>query len=362
MVKRTPLVLVSILLALVLGTLAAALPIAAQQTAGPKLTVNATEIEISGRVQTQFNTTTVEGEPPSEFLLRRVRLEVAVKISDLVSGEIQPDFAGERVSVKDAFLKLTFSPAVAVLVGQAFRPFSLLEQTSSRRMLPIERGAAIRGIDALDENELVSDLDYGGRDLGLQVRGAPTGAPLGLEYAAGIFRGPLQGRVGPESTHQLAARISVAPFSRTRVGAGWSARHFSREISDGFELKRGSAWEVDLEYGSFEPGIHFLGEVAFGGFEPFADASFSGAQAWLGYRTQPLGKIIAGVEPILRASHGAVSGTVAAPEEHGGTLLTPGLNVYLGGWNRLMVNYDVWLPNGSRATDGSFKAQFQLVF
>ncbi len=44
-----------------------------------------------------------------------------------------------------------------------------------------------------------------------------------------------------------------------------------------------------------------------------------------------------------------------------GTLFTPGINVYLGGLNRVMFNYDLWSPDGA-GTEGSFKVQFQLGF
>ncbi len=352
------------LLVILFATLTAAEPVAGQEAEAAKLKTGAAEIEISGRVQTQFNTTTVEGEPPSRLFLRRVRLEVAVKVNDLVSGEIQPDFADDDLSLKDAFLRFSFSPDFQLLIGQAFLPFSLLEQTTSRRILPIERGAAIRGIRTLSQAELISGLDYADRDVGLQILGEPRGVPLDLEYAAGIFRGPLHGEVGARDSYQYAARLSLAPFSRTRLGAGWSSRHFAREVSEepaAFALRRGAAWEVDLEYGSFDPGIHVFGEAAIGDFDPFSDAKFFGAQAWLGYRTRPWG-IISALEPIFRASYGRVTGEVQEEDRHGGTLLTPGLNLYFGGWNRVMVNYDFWLPNGSRDREGSFKAQFQMVF
>lgn len=334
-----------------------------QQTVeGPAFRANVMEIAIGGRVQTQFNTTTVDGEPPSEIFLRRVRLEANVKVNELVSGKIAPDFAGSRLSLKDAYLKLNFDPALQLLVGQAHRPFGLLEQTSSTRILPIERGADIRGIAGWDEYSLVQGLDYSGRDIGLQVMGEPDAAPLGLAYAAGVFRGPVNGEIGDRESFQIAARATITPAEQITLGAGWSSRHFA--VLDAatealIELDRGHAFEVDLEYGAFAPGVHFLGEVAFGDFDPF-DGRFIGAQGWLGYRTGPLG-LLSAVEPLFRASYGDVDGELVA-DELGGVLLTPGINFHLGGLNRVMVNYDFWRPNGEADPQGSFKAQFQLAF
>src|SRR5688500_12411763 len=95
----------------------------AEGQGGTVIRVNAAEIQIGGRVQTQFNTTSVDGEPDGEFLLRRVRFETAVRMNRVVNGRLQADFAGDRGSVKDAYLKLDLYPAFQVLAGKAFRPF-----------------------------------------------------------------------------------------------------------------------------------------------------------------------------------------------------------------------------------------------
>ncbi len=334
-------------------------PAWAQQAAGPKFRTNAAEITLGGRVHTQFNTTTVESEPTADIFLRRVRLESAVKVNEVVSGKLQVDFAGNRVGLKDAYLQLTFSPAVQLLAGNAQRPFSLLENTSSNRILPIERGVRIRGLRGRDEYALVNGLRYSDRDIGLQVMGEPEGAPLGFAYQVGAFRGPLHGTVGRLDTYQLAARATVRPAERVRLGAAWSGRDFADTVfAPGggrlTRLERGNAFEVDLEYGAFAPGFHLLGEVAFGDLDPVRDEEFVGAQAWLGYRTRPLSAAVSALEPIFRVSLSDV--------EEGGTLLTPGINIYFGPLNRVMLNYDLWRPRGDGETEGSFKANFQLAF
>lgn len=338
--------------------LAAAVP-AAGQGGAPIFTTGAAEIEINGRVQTQFNTTTVEDAETGEWLMRRVRLSASVKLNDLVSGEIAPDFAGNRVSLKDAYVRLTFDPALSVLAGNAHRPFSRIEQTSSTRMLPVERGLRIRGVAGFDHYELVNGLDYSDRDIGLQVMGAPEGAPLGFSYAAGVFAGPLQGEAAGEDPTQFAARIGMRPLERLRVGAAWSSREFADPLGGSAGLRRGHAFEADVEYGAFAPGLHLIAEVAGGDFDPFSDRRFFGAQGWLAYRTGPLGTAISGIEPLLRVSYGDLDEPLGAAA--GGTLLTPGVNVHLGGLNRLMLNYDLWSPRDGDS-EGSFKAMFQMAF
>lgn len=349
------------------AALAAALfssPAAAQQPVeGPRLKVGAAEIQIGGRVHTQLATTSVDGVPSSLFL-RRVRLDAVVKVNDVVSGEVQPDFAGDRVSVKDAYLKLAFDPAVQLLAGKAHRPFGLLEQVSSNRILPIERGLRIPGVAGLDEYALVNSLEYSDRDVGIQLMGEPAWAPLGLAYAAGVFRGPLHRQV-PDESYQYAARLTVSPLERLVVGAGWSSRHFGTVVNEVVaDVERGHAFEVDVQYGAFAPGVHFLGEVAFGDADPFTDTGFLGAQGWLGYRTERLSSTIAALEPVLRVSYGDLDvGEGLQEVALGGMLVTPGVNLWLGGLNRVALNYDVWLPAEEGAdTVHGFKAMFQLGF
>ena len=352
------------LLALVLTC--ASNPLLAQDPADPPiLKAGAVEIAIGGRVHTQFNTTTADGEPATEWLLRRVRLEATVKVNDVVSGRVQPDFAGNRVSLKDAYLKLAFSPGFQVLAGKAYRPFSLLEQTSSNRILPIERGLAIRGVNGLDEYALINDLEYSDRQTGFQVMGAPPGAPMGFTYAAGVFQSPLQGTAGTRNPQQYAARATVSPAEALRLGFGWSYRDFTeRPLQQGGnpQLAGGNAFEIDAEWGSFAPGLHLMAEAAWGDFDPFTDTEFFGAQGWLSYRTPAVSSTVAHLEPVLRVSYGDLRDRPLSVPELGGTLLTPGLNIYLGGLNRVMFNYDLWFPGGDEDAEGSFKAMFQLAF
>lgn len=338
--------------------------LSAQEVAPTRWRVNAVEIGIGGRVQAQLNTTTAESQPDLEMLLRRVRLEAQVRVNDLVSGKVQPDFAGDRVSVKDAFIRLEFSPQLQLLAGQAHRPFSLVELTSSTRMPPVERGARLRGVGVVDHYALVNGLRYSDRDVGLQIMGGFPDDRLRTTYRVGFFAGPLQGQVGSENSHQLAARVSIEPLERVRLGAALSRRDFARSAADrpsGWDLAPGTAFSLDLEYGSFSPGLHVVAEVAAGDADPFRGDSFLAAQSWLSYRTRALGRAD-GLEPLLRLSYGSVDPGDPLLADSGGLLLTPGVNVYLGGLNRMMLNYDLWTPAGGGGRDGGLKLQFQLAF
>lgn len=326
---------------------------------------NALEVSVGGRVQTQLTTTTVETEPFSEIAMRRVRLEATVKVNEVVSAKIQPEYAGTRVGIRDAFVRFAFDPALTLVAGQANRPFGTITPTSSTRILPIERGVRIRGLpNASEQHDLVADLGYADRDVGLQLVGEPKGAPLGLSYAAGVFNGPARGEARELNTYQLAARAAVRPADPLRVGLSWSRRDFAVPAGgspERLEVERGHAWALDAEWGRYGPGLHLLAELSAGDLDPAAGAEFTGAQGWLAYRTGALGRGVTGVEPLVRVSHGEVDGEPQRLAVAGGTLLTPGVNVYFGPLNRIMLNYDFWRgADGGR--EGSFKAQFQAAF
>lgn len=346
---------------LALLALGAARGALAQETPGIRLTSDAVEVDIGGRLHTQFNTTSIDSEPDSELLIRRARLEIGVKLNDVVSGAIHPEFGQNRVTLKDAFLQLDLSPSFGILAGKAYKPFSRIEQTSSTRILTVERGAAIRGMDALDEYEIVHALEYSDRDVGVQVMGEPAWLPLGLSYQAGVFQGPLHNEVGNVASYQYAGQLRARPIAPLEVGGAWSSRHFVRGTpgSADYRLERGHAFELDAELGSFAPGFHLIGEVAFGDADATRDADFLGAHLWAAYRTEPISSTISAVEPVLRISRGQVDDVAALGTDV--LLFTPGLNVHFGGRNRIMVNYDIFRPDGG-GLETSFKTMFALAF
>jgi hypothetical protein len=345
-------------------------PAAAQETPQIRVVTRAAEISIGGRVQTQFSTSSVDDAVPVLWEMRRVRPELGVRLNPLISARLNPEFAGSQIALRDAFVQFDFSPGFQLLAGQAFRPFSLLAQTSSVRILPIERGARIRGLSPtpLEHYNLLATLGYAERDVGFQVRGAPTGAPLGWTYAAGVFNGPAIAQAGNRATYQLSARTTTTLAPDLRLGLAWSRRDFVGRPTAGADtaLRQGAAWQADLEIGTFARGPHLMAEVATGALDPFSETRrrFRAAQLWAAYRTRPAGPHAIQLEPIARVSYGDPDATDAdrALGLGGGTLLTPGINLYFGPLNRIMLNYDHWSPAGDRSSEHSLRAQFQIAF
>lgn len=358
------------LTARILAVTSAALLLVTMPAAGQGFSIatpdSSAKITFGGRVQTIFNTTSVDDLPVAQTELRRVRLEAILQLGDLVEGRIQPEFAGSRVSLRDAYVRLNFHPAAQLWAGQAQRPFGIISPASTTRILPIERGLRIRGVnDAFDEYNLISELGYADRDVGLQLRGEPRNAPLGLSYAAGFFNGPAVGDAPEENTWQGVARIAARPVSNVRMGVSWSRIDHVLEgaTTEALRTEEGQAWAADVELGSARGGPRLLGEVTYGDFDPFQDARFFGAQGWLAYRTGRVSERISAVEPVLRVSYGDpdVEGDADLGDAHGGTLLTPGVNLWLGGLNRFALNWELWSPEDGERVH-SVKAMFQLAF
>jgi len=341
-----------------------ALPVRAQQQpASPTFTVNGMEVTLGARLQTQFNTSSVDSVPATDWLLRRARVELSTRYGPVVAGRLQVDFAGNRVALKDAFVRLNLHPALSVLAGNAHRPFGGIAQTNSAQMSPIERGVRIRGLRARDEYALVTDLGYAERDVGVQLTGRPD-LPLGPFYAAAFTNGPVHTVDGGERSYQFTARAGFQPIRGITLAGSWGRRDFVQPLTDSTPARSrgGHAWAIDVQSGAHRFGPYAIAEVAFGDGDPFAGRRFLGAQGWISYRTKPLGTRIAAIEPLLRISHGDPDTAHDAPEEGAGTLITPGFNIYLGGLNRVMFNYDLW--RGAHGAPGgqSFKAQFQMAF
>lgn len=349
---------------MVVGWMAAGQAGALEAQQGDRAAVRSETVSVAlnGRVQTQFNTTSVDGVPASEIVLRRVRFGVTVQVNERVDGRIQADVAGGGIGLSDAYVQVTASPGLRLLAGRAHRPFGALEQISSAAILPIEKGLRIRGVSDHDLASLLMGLGYGDRDVGVQLRGTPSGLPLGASYAVGYFAGPLRGQAGSRHSGQWVARAMASPAPRTRVGVAWSHRAFLHATAvDVPDVRAGNALVADLEYGSTgtEAGPYLGVEAAAGDFDPHAGERFRGAQVWAGYRFLGTGPVTL-LEPITRVSRVGIDRVPGAAAPRGGILLTPGFNTYFGGANRVMANYDLYLRSGLPAQT-SVKVQMQFA-
>lgn len=358
----------------------------AQETAEtPDLDKEQQNLTFGGLVETQFSTTSVGGEQTTELNLRRVRLGANARINDFVSGRIQAEFAnaavGGSAELNEAYALFTFAPSFQVLAGKGGRPFGIVDATTAAALIPIERGARIRGARTLGQYRVLEELAYSGRSVGAQVLGEAEVGGVGLAYAGGYFRGALGEEGGDADIHQLAARVQVSPLPWLKVAGAVTSRVFAREdpvgagsgtdpfpaatgADVGDETQRGGGYAADFEIGDFgRPGIIVLGEYAGGTVNPYAGHDFKSAQGWVAYHVAGLGGATGGylvaVEPLVRVSWSEVEGPLGRFD---GVLLTPGLNFYAAQKTRLALNLDLFFPEGGGDTVSSFKAQVQIAF
>lgn len=357
--------------------LSAAAPLRAQTPAPPAGQPHLA-VKPTGRIQVQFNTTSLgedtAGVAASTFETRRVRLGADIEVGEWVRGRLEPEFALGRVRLADAWAAFEIDPSVTLRVGQFKIPFGLMELTSSTTHPMIERGVRIRGtaphlesgqappprwrnrVVIPEHYELLVVMGYGGRDLGASA----SGRVGSLHWEVGVFNGEGPDREDSNAGKVMAGRISAAPLGDLPLRIGIAAMRRDELSVAPASAARGDAVEVDLEWGAFRaPGLHLLAEVVradnLASGETLAGAQLVGAL----YR-DVRARRFEGVELTGRASWGDPDRTVSSDE---GFLLTPGLNLYVQGRNRLMVNWDVFLPPGEdeRPVHG-LRAQAQLHF
>ena len=370
---RTGLAGVSVLVAVM-----TAAPVRAQET----------QIRVSGRVQVQYNTTAVDESDmgdeaasvaSSTFETRRVRLAVRLTIDEWITGSLEPEYALGQLALRQVWINLGFDPGFEVRIGQFKKPFSAILLMSSLETASIERGLRIRELGAAyaftdasagervlgswsgepvlgEEQTLLDMFGYMGYELGASAHGS-VGR---FEYDIGVFNGSGPDARDDNDGKSYAGRVVWrAPTALpVAVGAGMSYHEVSTATS--VAVSDGTAYEIDFELGTFRrAGLHVLGEATTG-TNMAVDESFVAVQAMLGFFHPLAGDRVDGVEPSLRLSWGDPNSEIA---DDAGILVTPGLNLYFAGRNRLQVNWDVYIPQGERFdTKHALRAQAQVAF
>lgn len=355
----------------------------------------AVKLKLLGRVQTQFSTTSVnEAEllaagrapaaaiPASMFETRRIRLGAELEYEKWLTGKLETEVGMARLAIRDAFLNMGVSPQFQFRVGQFKKPFSLLQLTSSSVWPVIERGVRIRGLaDALslrdslaggtrvlsrfggallpgEEQELLEVQGYQSFDIGASVHGSMGG----FGYHAGIFNGTGSDRADDTGAKSWAGRLTYRLDTKlpVTVGAAASYRELRTQSRPVIETADGTAFETDIEIGAFRRnGVHLLAEVTRGTNLGASSADFFGAQAIVSYFVPLQNERVEGLELAGRVSRGDPRNDFDGDE---GMLLTPGVNLYFYGRNRLMVNWDFYQAGDRFADENAFRAQAQFYF
>ncbi|CAN5784305.1 hypothetical protein BH23GEM10_BH23GEM10_04060 [soil metagenome] len=342
------------------------------------------QVTVTGRVQVQWNSTSVTADEAGSqvpiashtFETRRVRLGARIRASDAVDGFLETDVALGRLQLKQAWMRVALDQSLSVRAGQFKKPFGLVELTSSAQLPIIERGVRIRGLtDVLaaqadgrlgtlrgglllgEAYALVDAVGYAGYDLGVAVEGSHGR----LAWSAGAFNGN-----GPDARDEndgksVAARAVYAADIGLPIafGAGWSRREMNWPLATSPETRAGNAFGMDAELGGFRSGWWVLADATLGD-NLLTDETFVAAQGVLSHFRATGGGPIEGVEAVGRMSWADPDRSV---DGDAGMLLTPGVNLYFTGRNRVMFNWDVYVPEGSgMMTQHAARAQANLYF
>lgn len=317
------------------------------------------------QVQAQVSSLGTPEEGRTLMNLHRARVLLGMTIDEWISARFEPDFGEGRARARNAYVEFAFDDAARISIGQFKKPFGLIQRTSSSLIPVIQRPTEILGLpdrvaartepvalpdgEAVfgDEQTLLDAMGYQGYALGLTLAG--TTGPI--EYAAGVFEGPVEtsGRSG------AAARASYMVFPGLRLGGAVS---HSRIRFDDVE-RDGTAGAVELAWNEPGwPGFGVLGEVVRGrGVGTGTD--FAGGHV-IGWLHRGIGGRVSGIEPVVRVSWGDPDIDAA---DDAGTLLTAGLNIYFGGRNRFMIDWDVYASqNDAVGTESALRAQAQVRF
>jgi hypothetical protein len=335
------------------------------QAVEPRVPVERTEL--GGRVQLQLNSTTVDGEVTSEFLVRRARLWVAGRVNDWIDGAVQIDVSRGKAAARYAFVRLAPSPGISVSLGQFKRAFDNFELTSSSQILVVERDGDIRGAGACagvggvcSYSRFSERLLFSSLDVGILIQGDLAGGRLG--YLISATNGPGPNVREENDTKSFSGRIEWKPSRRLKVGANTAVHDYPNPVT-GVDAYA-PAMALDLELGNFEQGFHLQVGVMAG--QNWLNLDAQGAESdfltWQGIATYlvPLsqGGRIQGIEPVGRVSWGDPNRDATSD---GGLLLTPGLVLHFTGRNKIAANVDVWRPQEGAVAWG-LKAQTYLYF
>jgi len=339
-----------------------------------EVTSKAKEINLTGRVHTQWNSSSVEGELSNEFFIRRARITAEVVLNDVVSGKVQPDYGQGKLSLKDAYMKLKCSSNLSFRLGQFKRPFDLFELTSSTKILVVERTGKIRGASGFTSlSGMTEGNEYSDRDIGVEgtVKGPNGRFTLTAAVTNGLGANDVPHKTsGAIGEKQFTGRAVIRPVEGKDLAIGLSGSARPHTVSDStaattadLSVEYSPAVMLDLECGNFKRGLHVQAGGVWGeNWEANQDdpPTFLAGQVIASFREPIDNAYFEAIEPLFRASYADPDSDT---DDDAGILLTPGVQLFLIGRNKLALNLDVFLPqNSDLDTEYSIKAQSSVHF
>ena len=175
-------------------------------------------IGVGGWIDGQYRVDMGNGDKSSSLQVRRARLDVKGRLSQMVDFRLQADMSSSPKLI-DAYMRMSFCPALTLQAGQFKIPFSLENILSP---LDLELADNAQVICALSGYKDVTGIaSYAnGRDIGLMMSGSLLPVDVGgvstflLKYDIGLFGGGGINVVPSRWGKDVACRIRICPYVR----------------------------------------------------------------------------------------------------------------------------------------------------
>ncbi len=163
------------------------------------------------------------------FRIRRARIFVSGSVTPLVGYSFVGAFEGANAVLQNAEIHLKFDPMATLRVGQMKYKFTREGFESGYAMPFITRANVVESV-WLQAGRVGSS----GRDIGIELMGA-TKAPIGIEYALGVFNGNGTNTTDNNNNKDIFGRLILTPAPGLEIGGSF------------FSGKEGTAPKLDVQ-------------------------------------------------------------------------------------------------------------------
>lgn len=174
------------------------------------------KIGVGGWIDGQYRVDMGNGDKISSMQVRRARLDVKGRLSKLVDCRIQADMSSTPKLI-DAYMRLSFSPALSVQAGQFKIPFTLENILSPLDLELADNAQVISALSGYkDVNGIASYAN--GRDIGLMMSGSLLPVDVRgesiylIKYDIGLFGGGGINVAPLRWGKDVAGRIMICPY------------------------------------------------------------------------------------------------------------------------------------------------------
>ncbi len=342
--------------------------------------VNALQLQYASDASTRLSQDTAQTSPKqlpggtgsSGTFVRRAELYAKGKVVSGLTYEFVYDLSASTDPVRDAFVDLKYIPMVDVRVGQFRIPFGIENQTSSKKLLFVDRMLWTSPDNEQASSKVVTSLGSGllqERDLGMRLSGKPLDGPVAIEYQIAGINGSDKNTADKNNIKDLVGRVALSAMGKATLGGSlYLGRTFVTDATvfsnpptntqnataTGDDLKKyrtGADLEirptdvllVRAEYIAGADGVAVTHQ----------DKKFKGYYALVAYRLpfnlEPAVRFER-LDPDTRTAHNAINRT------------TLGMNYYFAGDTKFQLNYEFRDDKGNKNVGNMAIAQMQVSF